>query len=142
VVLDLALLLASELPKGDPAREVLMPSLIAIINRLLDNAGYHEEEAGHVLSRLVENPQDVYDIENQVFGTAEELGIFDATKAVSEALRNSVEIAGVLGTLGGIVCHPRDQTFERQQASLDSEWEKVSKNPDAYQNPALNRVRS
>ena len=137
VILDMALLLAEQLPDGDPAREVLMTSLIAVVNRLLDNAGYHEDEASRVLSRLIESPEEVYDIENQQFGKAEELGIFDATKAVSEALRNSVEIAGVLGTLGGIVCHPRDSEFERKEASLDEEWRKVSQDPDGYQNPAL-----
>ncbi len=142
IILDMALKLSEELKNGDPAKEVLMPSLLSLFNRLLDNAGYHEDEARSVLSRLIESPSEVYDIENQVFGSAEELGIFDASKAVSEALRNSVEIAGVLGTLGGIVVHPRDDTFERKEASLDSEWEKVSKNPDAYQNPALNRARS
>lgn len=139
IILDLALLLAEELPKEDAAREVLMPSLIAVVNRLLDNAGYHQEEAQQVMSRLIESPSEVYDIENQVFGNAEDLGIFDATKAVSEALRNSVEIAGVLGTLGGIVCHPRDSEFERKEASLDEEWRKASQNPEGYQNPVLNR---
>lgn len=142
IILDLALKISQELNEGDAAREVLMPSFIAVFTRLLDNAGYHQDDAGQVLGRLVENTDEVYDIENQVFGTAEELGIFDASKAVSEAIRNSVEIAGVLGTLGGIVVHPRDAEFERKEASLDSEWEKVSKDPDAYQNPALNRARS
>ncbi len=141
VLLDMALMIESELEKGDPAKEVLVPSLIAVFNRLLDNAGYNEEDANAVLSRLVENTNDVYDIENQKFGHAEELGLFDAAKAVSEAVRNSVEIAGVLGTLGGIVVHPRDSEFERKEASLDEEWRKVSANPDAYQNPALNRAR-
>lgn len=138
-ILNLALLLAAELPEGDPAKEVLMPSLIAVVNRLLDNAGYNEEDSRNVLSRLIESPNEVYDIENQVFGNAEDLGIFDACKAVSEALRNSLEIAGVLGTLGGIVCHPRDSEFERKEASLDEEWSKVSQNPEGYQNPVLNR---
>ena len=107
VMLDMAVLLSEELENGDPAQEVLVPSLLSVLNRLLDNAGYNDEEANQVRSRLVENPQEIYDLENQLFGNAKELGIFDATKAVSEALRNSVEIAGVLGTLGGIVCHPR-----------------------------------
>ena len=139
IILDIALKISEELEKGDPAREVLQPSLLSLVNRLLDNAGYYEEEASQILSRLIESPNEVYDIENQVFGSAEELGIFDATKAVSEALRNSIEIAGVLGTLGGIVCHPRDGEFERSEAKLDEEWAKVSANSDAYQNPALNR---
>jgi chaperonin GroEL len=139
VMLDMAVLLSEELENGDPAQEVLVPSLLSVLNRLLDNAGYNDEEANQVRSRLVKNPQEIYDLENQLFGNAEELGIFDATKAVSEALRNSVEIAGVLGTLGGIVCHPRDQEFERKEASLDEEWRKVSQNPDGFQNPVLNR---
>jgi len=141
VILNMALKLSNELPKNDPALEILMPSFISVVNRLLENAGYNEEQAGEVLGHLVSNPEDVYDIENQVFGKPEELGLFDACKAVSEALRNSVEIAGVLGTLGGIVVHPRDSDFERKEASLDEEWRKVSANPDAYQNPALNRAR-
>jgi len=139
IALDMALKISEELEQDDPAREVLMAALLSIPNKLLDNAGYNQEEASQVLSRLVENPNEVYDIENQKYGTAEDLGIFDATKAVSEAIRNSVEIAGVLGTLGGIVCHPRDGQFEREQASLDEEWRKVSQNPDGYQNPVLNR---
>lgn len=139
VILDMVLKISEELEKGDPAREVLQPSLLSVVTRLLDNAGYHEEEASQVLTRLIESPNEVYDIENKVFGSAEELGIFDATKAVSEAIRNAIEIAGVLGTLGGIVCHPRDGDFERSEAKLDEEWAKVSANSDAYQNPALNR---
>jgi len=141
VILNMALKISEELAEGDPAREILMPSLVSVVNRLLENAGYNEEQASEVLAHLVNNPEDVYDIENQVFGKPEELGLFDACKAVSEALRNSVEIAGVLGTLGGIVVHPRDGDFERKEASLDEEWRKVSQNPDAYQNPALNRAR-
>jgi chaperonin GroEL len=141
VIIDMALKIQEELPEGDPALEVLMPSLVAVFNRLLDNAGYNEAQAMTVFNRLVECPELVYDVENQIFGNPVELGIFDATKAVSEALRNSVEIAGVLGTLGGIVCHPRDSEFERKEAALDEEWRKLSSEggPDRFQNPVLNR---
>jgi chaperonin GroEL len=142
IALNLSLMIAENLELGDPAREVLMPSLLSILNRLLDNAGYNDDEASEVRIKLIENPELVYDLENKLYGTAKELGIFDATKAVSEAIRNAVEIAGVLGTLGGIVCHPRDNEFERKEASLDEEWRKVSQNPDGYQNPALSRTRS
>ncbi|CAM6005493.1 unnamed protein product [Sphagnum balticum] len=140
-MLDMALLLGEELKDKDPAKEVLIPSLIAVFQRLLDNAGYHEDDSRAVLNRLIENRNEVYDLENHTFGDPMDLGLFDATKAVSEALRNSVEIAGVMAILGGIVVHPRDSEFERKEASLDEEWRKVSSNPDAYQNPALNRAR-
>ncbi|HEY5236376.1 MAG TPA: TCP-1/cpn60 chaperonin family protein, partial [Rhabdochlamydiaceae bacterium] len=142
IALDMANKIAEDLEIGDPAREVLMPALLSLPNRLLDNAGYNSDEASDVLAKLLEDPSLVYDIENQIFGTAEELRLFDATKAVSEALVNAVSIAGILGTLGGIVCHPRDVAFERSEATASSEWDKVSKNPEAYQNPALNRSKS
>jgi chaperonin GroEL len=141
VIVDMALKLSEDLQDGDPAKEILVMSLLSVVNRLLENAGYNEEEAKEVRSQLVSNPDYVYDLENQVYGSAEDLGLFDATKAVSEALRNSVEIAGVLGTLGGIVCHPRDGDFERSEAKLDEEWKKVSADSEKFQNPALNRAR-
>ena len=139
ISIDMALKLANELPEGDPAREVLMPSLLTLPQRLLDNAGYHADDIQAIIAKLVENPELVYDIENEKFGKAEELGLFDATKAVSESLSNAVSIASVLGTMGGIVCHPRDAEFERSEAKADSEFMRVSENPHAYVNEANER---
>ena len=45
IALDLALKISEELETGDPAREVLMAALLSIPNKLLDNAGYNQEEA-------------------------------------------------------------------------------------------------
>jgi len=139
ISIDMALKLANELDEGDPAREVLMPSLLTLPQRLLDNAGYHPDEIQAIIAKLVENPDLVYDIENEKFGKAEELGLFDATKAVSESLSNAVSIASVLGTMGGIVCHPRDAEFERSEAKADAEFMRVSENPHAYVNEANER---
>lgn len=137
--IDMACKLMQELPEGDPAREVLVPSLLALPHRLLENAGYTEEETGQVMDRLLTNPEEVYDIENQVYGKAEELGLFDATKAVSESLSNAVSIAAVLGTMGGMVCHPRDGEFERAEARADSEFSRAVDNPHQYTNEANER---
>jgi chaperonin GroEL len=139
IAIDMALKLAQELPEGDPAREVLMPSLLSLPNRLLDNAGYTQDEINEVLSKLVHNEDLVYDVENQVYGKAEDLGLFDATKAVSESLSNAVSIANVLGTMGGMVCHPRDDVFERGEARLDSEFTRATDNPNQFVNEANER---
>lgn len=139
VTIDMALKLAQELEPGDPAREVLMPSLMSLIQRLLDNAGYNNEEMLEVIGKLTENSDLVYDIENQKYGKAEELGLFDATKAVSESLSNAVSIANVLGTMGGMVCHPRDAEFERSEARADSEFTRAVENPNAFVNEANER---
>lgn len=137
--IDLALKLSEELEQGNPAREVLVPSLMSLPMRLLDNAGYNPEEIQGVIKQLIENPDIVYDIENQKYGKAEDLGLFDASMAVSQSLSNAVSIANVLGTMGGLVCHPRDSEFERSEARADSEYMRVTSNPNAYVNEANER---
>lgn len=139
VAIDMAIKIAQEIEEGDPAREVLMPSLLSLPNRLLDNAGYSGEEIQEVLGKLIGDPDSVYDIENQKFGKADELGLFDATKAVEESLSNAVSIAAVLGTMGGLVCHPRDAEFERSEARADSEFMRAVENPNQFVNEADER---
>ena len=139
LAIDMALKIGSEIDSEDSSFQILVPSLLSLHERLLDNAGYSSEEVREVLEKLSLDPDLVYDIENQVYGRAEELGLFDATKAVYESLNNAVSIASVLGTLGGIVCQPRDGDFERSEAKADEEFRRVTENPDAFQNPALRR---
>ena len=139
IALDMTMLLMAELESGDPARDVLVPSLLSLHHKLLDNAGYTSEESHDVLEQLLNDPSIVYDVENQVYGKAEELGLFDATKAVQESLSNAVSIANVLGTMGGLVCHPRDAEFERSEARADSEFTRVTENPNTYVNEANER---
>jgi chaperonin GroEL len=139
IAIDMAVKLAQELPEGDPAREVLMESLLSLPKTLLDNAGHNSEEIGEVISKLIEYPELVYDVENEVFGKAEQLGIWDAVKAVEESLVNSVSIAGVLGTLGGIVVAPRDDEFERSEARADSDFGRAVNNPEQFVNEANQR---
>jgi chaperonin GroEL len=139
IAIDLAMKIGKELEAGDPAREVLMPALMSLPLTLLGNAGRNKEEIDEILVQLVQNPDIVYDVENERFGKAEELGLFDATKAVSESLINAVSIAVVLGTMGCIICHPRDEEFERSEARADNEFMRVTSNPNAYVNEANER---
>ncbi len=140
VAIDLALKLAQELEPGDPAREVLMPALMMLPHRLLDNAGCNEDDINEVITRLIEDKSVVYDIENQVYGKAEDLGLFDAARAVTESLSNAVSIATVLGTMGGLCVHPRDDAFERSEAKADSEFMRATENPHNYTNEANERA--
>ncbi|CAM6004802.1 unnamed protein product [Sphagnum balticum] len=139
IAIDMAMKLASELEVGDPARDVLVPALMSLPNKLLDNAGNNAEDIETVISKLVHNENLVYDVENDEYGKAEDLGLFDATKAVSESLSNAVSISCILGTMGGIVCHPRDDAFERAEARADSEYMKAVDNPSQFVNEANER---
>jgi len=140
LAIDMVMKLSSEFPEGDPASEVLIKALLALPHKLLDNAGYHKEEINDIMARLIEDRESVYDVENQVFGKAEELGLLDAAKAVSESLSNAVSIASVLGTMGGIVAYPRDDAFERSEARADAEYGRAVDNPEQYKNEANERT--
>jgi chaperonin GroEL len=106
------------------AREVLVPSLLAPVQLLLLNAGFHEDEVPGILQPI----QDllakghanvdalVYDVLNEKYVQAIEGGILDSAPAVLEAIRNGISIAGSLGTLGGCVVFPRDNEVERIEA--------------------------
>jgi chaperonin GroEL len=139
LAIDMAMKLLQELDAGDPARDVLVPALMSLPNKLLSNAGENPDEIERVITTLVNDETQVYDIENDKFGKAEDLGLFDATKAVSESLSNAVSISCILGTMGGIVCHPRDDAFERSEARADSEYTKAVENPNQFVNEANER---
>jgi chaperonin GroEL len=121
------------------AKEVLAESLMKPLEKLLDNAGYNKEESSVIVSNLFKDKNIVYDVEQQIFGTAEELGVFDATKAVEEAVKNAMSIASVMGVMGGLVCHPRDSMLEREEAGKEMAYREAVENPHAQRNEANER---
>lgn len=138
-LIDLNTELLSDPDASDVIKEVLCPSLMVPIYRLLDNAGYKEDEITDILGYLIDHPDHVYDVENMEYGSAEELGVFDSAPAVEEALKNAASIATVMGTIGGIVAYPRDEAAEREEARADREFERAVNNPNAFTNEANER---
>jgi len=49
-------------------------------------------------------------------------GILDSTPAVLQAIRNSISIAALLGTLGGAVVFARDADLEKSEARATADW--------------------
>ena len=129
--------LALDLDGSDPILgEVLIPSLFAPFYRLLDNAGYMEEEMQTILNKMISKRTQVFDVENDKFGDPKKLGIFDATLAVEQALKNAVSISSVMGTLGGIVAYPRDTNLERDNAISENNFNRTLENADNFVNEA------
>lgn len=124
--------LIGEYPNDEVISEVVVPSLLSPFYKLLDNAGYSESEVEEVFGKLLDNDKLVYDIENSRYGTAQELGLFDATLAVEQALKNAVAISTVLGTLGGIVAFERDDAFENQAHLDDRNFEQTLENANNF----------
>jgi chaperonin GroEL len=101
--------------------EILGPALYEPVDRLLSNSGLNDQEKSQVIKPIVEAIETgrsplVFDALEMKHVDAMEMGILDSTPAVMEALRNSLSIASLLGTLGGAIVFGRDSEFERSEA--------------------------
>jgi chaperonin GroEL len=106
--------------------EVLVEALQEPLRKLLANIGMDKEEATAVIESIfasaANNNPLVYDGLENKFVDAHEGGILDSLPAVLEAIRSSLSIASLLGTLGGVVVFQRDQELERREASANNEF--------------------
>jgi chaperonin GroEL len=116
MLLKLSDLLFNELADKGPATEILAKAFQEPVEVLLLNTGCTTNDIEHVMSEII-NHDKVYDALRREFGTVEQLGVVDSMPAVAEAIRNSISIAALLGTLGGAIVFPRDEILERSEAS-------------------------
>lgn len=125
----------------DPiVQEVIVPSLFAPFHKLLQNAGYIPSEIEEFLKKMVADRESVLDVENGIFGKAEDLGIFDAMQAVKQSLINSISISSTMGMLGGMVVQPRMRDLEMQQAKADHDFRRTLNNAENMVNEANERI--
>lgn len=123
-----------------PAAELLCDALCAPLERLLSNAGLTDDEIDvvyHDLLNGTEKPADaqIFDAANKTMVCADEVGLLDSYSAVAEALKNSVSIASLLGTLGGCVVFPRNSELEFAEARSAAEFDRMSKFNPADERP-------
>lgn len=107
--------------------EVLCVALFEPVKRLFSNAGYDDTEAKVIVDRIAKVIVDkddplVYDALEQKFVEPVSGGILDSVPAVLEAIRNSLSIASLLGTLGGTIVFRRDYELERREATETGSW--------------------
>lgn len=114
-LLSLADKLESERPDDLVVKEILSPALRAPVKRLLENCGLSTDEAGQVIDTMMKDGV-VYDAAEGKFSEPFSNGVVDSVPAVREAIRNSLSIASLLGTLGGTVVFGRDRELERAEA--------------------------
>jgi chaperonin GroEL len=105
---------------------VMIPALFEPFKRLLENMGITEANDDEfrgilapILIGLDKQPGEglvVYDALDGTHVDPFEGGVLDSTPAVLEAIRNSLSIAVLLGTLGGTVVFKRDSEVERAEA--------------------------
>ena len=137
VLINLALSLQNN--ENPVAQEVIIPSLFAPFYRLLENAGYNADEMQEILTKMIKEPNIVYDLENGVFGNFKNMGVFDATLAVEQSLKNAVSISSVMGTIVGIVAFTRDNKLENQEYKDQMNFQRTLDNAQGLSNEANER---
>ncbi len=99
----------------------MVPALAQPVERLMANAGFNDEEIRQRLTQLVtyvnKSEPTVWDGMLDRFVNATDAGVMDSLPAVIEALRNSISIATLLGTLGGTIVFQRDREIERTESA-------------------------
>lgn len=125
----------------DPViKSILIPALKTPVAKVFTNAGLTAAEAEEVITKISEsiskNELLVYDAYNHAYVQPYTMGILDSTPAVRDALRNSLSIATLLGTLGGTIVFARDRELERTEAQETSSF---LRNADYPENPADER---
>jgi len=111
---------------AEVVKEVVCPALREPFIKLVQNVGLTKEEFDIVEPKVSAEDDIVWDAANNEMVDAFKSGILDSVPAVLEAIRNSVAIATLLGTLGGVVVFNRDAQMELEEARAALDFDKNS----------------
>ncbi len=102
------------------ALSILSEALLDPIKRLYKNYGYNEEQADEIIQNLTEEEDNTFDLYKHQWVPKYEL--LDSASAVMQAIENSVSIASLLGTLGGVVAYSRNSSADEHERQFTREF--------------------
>jgi chaperonin GroEL len=108
---------------GKAAAGILSDALLEPVKTLYRNYGYTDKQIDHALMDLLSSSDQTFDIMEQRWVNISEL--LDSVPACLEAIRNSISIASLLGTLGGIISFQRDQDTDFQEQQFARRFERA-----------------
>jgi chaperonin GroEL len=103
------------------AAAILSEALVEPIKMLYRNYGYVETEIESQVSKLLTETENTFDIEKQQW--VPKFDLLDSIPAVTEAIRNSISIASLLGTVGGIVAFSRNQMVDEKERQFARDYD-------------------
>jgi chaperonin GroEL len=114
---------ANEMKRGarQYAVQILGEALLEPVRLLYRNYGYNNEEIERHIIDMLANEEQTFDISEELFVPKADL--LDSLPAVAEAIRNSVSISALLGTIGGIVAFRRDSQTDKEEERLVRQFE-------------------
>jgi chaperonin GroEL len=103
------------------AAQVLGDAFLEPVRLLYYNYGYNQEDTEFQITELLRRDTETFDISEEKW--VPKLDLLDSMPAVSEAIRNSISIASLLGTLGGIVAFKRDYESDKEEEKYVRQFE-------------------
>jgi len=97
------------------ATQILSHAFLAPIEVLYSNAGFNAEEIEAQVHEMRMEPGKTYNLQEGKWVGLDE--VIDSAPAVMEAIRNSISIATLMGTLGGVVVFARDRETDQSDAA-------------------------
>jgi chaperonin GroEL len=98
---------------GKLALNILALALLRPVEVLYENYGFNEQEIEAHKILMLKNDGHTYDILEQRWVDKDDL--LDSAPAVIEAIRNSISIASLFGTIGGVVAFERDDDTDKAE---------------------------
>jgi chaperonin GroEL (HSP60 family) len=104
------------------AYAILGEALLKPVERLYLNYGYTKTESVYFINKLLESTTATFDVAEQKWVPF--TALLDSTPAVTQAIENSISIASLLGTLGGIISFDRNKESDRREQVLERDFVK------------------
>jgi chaperonin GroEL len=123
--------LAERYPNNDIVARVLESALEYPVRKLFENTGAQDNDVKariryicHKMSGIGRKSRyaEVLSLPGYEPVRATKAGLLDSVPAVLEAIRSSISIAALIGTLGGIVVFERDEEHERSEAAANEDF--------------------
>lgn len=106
------------------AANILSDALLEPVKKLYSNYGYNVDKVDQAVTALLTSNDKTFDIMTQRWVPKSDL--LDSLPACLEAIRNSVSIASLLGTLGGVVSFYRDQDADSKEQQFARRFEQAA----------------
>jgi len=105
------------------AYRILATAFLAPVKKLYENAGYTSDEVKKRIDWLSNNEDKTFDLQRELEVSVED--ILDSAPAVMEAIRNSISIATLLGTLGGVVVYSRNDAVDAAESNSHNRFQEM-----------------
>jgi chaperonin GroEL len=104
------------------ALEILSDALIEPVKVLYKNYGFNDQETDQMIGELLQRDYETFDLSDYKWKPKEE--VLDSAPAVLEAIRNSMSIASLLGTMGGLIAFKRDKDSDKEEEGFVRRFER------------------